>query len=135
MGGRDQTFGEWEASQGVATAATNTVTAAAASVTATAASASAWKVPFAWLMALRIAMSQTCRSFMELAVLPVLEDLRGRGTGPQYQYALEGLAALFTSACMLFVWRQLSPSATATGRVLVRGARGGGAVRKEMKRL
>ena len=133
VGGRDRTFGEWEASQGVATAATNTVTAAAATVTATAAAASAWKVPFAWLMALRIAMSQTCRSFMELAVLPVLEDLRGRGTGPQYQYALEGLAALFTSACMLFVWRQLSPSATATGRV--RGARGGGAVRKEMTRL
>ena len=117
-GGRDRTFGEW---------------ADAATVTATATAASEWKVPFAWLMALRIAMSQTCRSFMELAVLPVLEDLRGRGTGPQYQYALEGLAALFTSACMLFVWRQLSPSATATGRA--RGARGGGAVRKEMKRL
>ena len=132
-GGRDGTFGEWAASQGGASAAANPVTADAATVTATVAAASAWKVPFAWLMALRIAMSQTCRSFMELAVLPVLEDLRGRGTGPQYQYALEGLAALFTSACMLFVWRQLSPSATATGRA--RGARGGGAVRKEMKRL
>ena len=70
-------------------------------------------VPFAWLMALRIASSQTCRSFMELVVLPWLQGFDDES------HALEVLATLLTCACMVFVCGTLSsPKASTTVRKL-----------------